>query len=171
MKTQPIGMLICLILLVMGPAASFADEGHGPEGKESDAGHGGTGTHADLAETWTALAQTRDAISADVNSGKLGDVHEKAGRLPPLMESLLEHSASLGSRKRARVQGVANQISKVAEQLHEAADSGDKTRTRRALKRLDGLLELIRAQYSNEDQAPGAGHSEARGGAHDEHSN
>ncbi len=154
MKTRPIGMLMCVLLLATGPRASFAGHEHETpppvhehEGEESEAGHVGTGTPADLAETWTALAETRDAINADVNAAKLGEVHDKAGRLPLLMGSLLEHSASLVPEKRARVQGAANQISKVAEQLHEAADSGDETRTRRKLKRLDGLLGLIRAQY------------------------
>ena len=158
MKTRPIGLLICLLLLVIGPTACSADEGH--EHEESEAGHGGTGTHADLTKIWTALDQTRESIHADVNAGKLGEVHEKAGRLSLLMGSLLEHSASLGPRKRARVQGAANQISKVAEQLHEAADGGDETRTRRELKRLDVLLELIRAQYtegSPEDHDPDSG--------------
>ncbi len=140
-------MLMWVLLLATGPGASLADAGHEHEGEKSAAGHGGTGTHADIAETWTALDQTRDAIHADVDAGKLGEVHEKAGRLPLLMASLLEHSTALGPRKRARVQSAASQVSKVAEQLHEAADSGDETRTRRELKRLDGLLELIRAQY------------------------
>ncbi len=180
-KTQPTGLLMCALLLVIAPAVSCADEGHGEttppvhDREDGDGGHVGTGEPAGLAETWTALEQTREAISADVNAGKLGEVHEKAEQLTLLMGSLLEHSAALEPQKRDRVQAAANQISKVAGLLHEAADAGDEPRTRRELKRLDGLLGLIRAQYpegSPEDHHPdsGAGHPGAPDRTSAEHS-
>ncbi|MCZ7618959.1 MAG: plastocyanin/azurin family copper-binding protein [Myxococcota bacterium] len=89
----------------------------------------------------------RDAIAGDVESGALGEIHTKAEPLPRLAAILLERSGGLDAGKRARVEGAAKQMARVAEALHVAADGGHAARTRKALSQLDGLLELIRTQY------------------------
>ncbi len=126
---------------------------HGTEKGESQAQPG-------LADAWSALMATRDAIVAEVDAGRLDAVHEKAERLAPLASSLVDASASLEAAKRARVKGTVRQVSKVASALHVAADAGDATKTKRELERLDGLLRLLEAQYpqgalSTSDQSMG----------------
>jgi len=102
---------------------------------------------ADLPEAWAALGATRDAISAALESGALSDIHAKTEPLPATAERLLELSPGLPADKRARVAGAVKQVARVAAALHEAADKGDAARTRSELGRLEGLLQLIAAQY------------------------
>lgn len=180
-KTILAGALVASILLALPPAAN-ADSGDGdkadsaPEGGHHGAyeGHGGAAPQpASLAGAWTALIAARDAIAGDVESGALGDVHEKAEPLPKLVAALLEQSGDLDAGKRARVEGAAKQVTRVADALHVAADRGDVARTRKELTRLDGLLELIRAQYPADDLDAGTpaheGHSAAPGPARGAH--
>jgi uncharacterized cupredoxin-like copper-binding protein len=154
-KTMLAGALVASVLLVQ-PLAASADSGH--EHKADSASEGGhSGAHGDhaastpesesLAGAWAALTAARDAIAGDVEKGALVEVHAKAEPLPALVAALLEQSADLDAEKRARVEGAAKQLARVADALHEAADRGDAARTRKELSRLDGLLELIRAQY------------------------
>ena len=154
-KRIRIGALVASVLLAL-PLAACADAGHGdePEGSSErgdNAGHeghgGGTPAPASLAGAWAVLMAARDAIAGDVESGALGDIHAKAEPLPELVAALLEQSGDLDAAKRTRLEGSAKQVTRVADALHVAADRGDAVRTRKELSRLDGLLELMRAQY------------------------
>jgi hypothetical protein len=147
-KTILAGALVASVLLAL-PFAACADSEHGNKADSaSERGHEGAAQPpASVADAWTALMAARDAIAGDVESDALGDVHAKAEPLPKLAAALLEQSGDLDAGKRARVEGAAKQVTRVADALHEAADSGDEARTRKELSRLDGLLELIRAQY------------------------
>ena len=150
--------LVASALLVL-PLAACAESGHedSPAGVSSGGHHEDSGDHGDhagaipepvtLVGAWSALTAQRDAIAADVESGALADVHAKAEALPARVAALLEQSADLDAEKRRRVEGAAKQVTRVADALHVAADRGDATRTRKELSRLDGLLQLIRAQY------------------------
>ena len=70
-------------------------------------------------------------------------------------------------------------MSQVASALHHAADGGDKDRTKRELKKLDGLLRLIQGQYPEgmlehqepssqaaPSETPGRTHSDGGGDDH-----
>lgn len=135
------------------PLAASADSGHGDKEQEASegghaAGHGEAAPQAEsLAAAWSALTMARDSIADDVESGALGEIHAKTEPLPEFVAALLEHSGDLDAGKRTRVEGAAKQIARVAGALHVAADGGDAERTRKELSRLDGLLQLIRAQY------------------------
>lgn len=177
-KTILAGALVASVLLAL-PLAANAHPGHRDEAnstseEESSGAHGdSTPETASLAGAWTALMAARDAIAGDVESGALGDVHAKAESLPKLVAALLEQSGDLDAGKRARVEGAAKQVTRIANALHEAADAGDATQTRKELTRLDRLLELIRAQYPADNLDAGArapeGHSAAPGHAHGAH--
>ncbi len=166
-KTILAGALLASVLLTL-PLADSASEG------EHLGAHGSsTPQPASLAGAWTALMAARDAIAGDVESGALGGVHEKAEPLPGLVAALLEQSGDLDASKRTRVEGAAKQVTRVADALHVAADGGDAARTRKELSRLDGLLELIQAQYPSGALDAGAhgheGHSAAPMNAHGAH--
>ena len=179
-KTILTGALAAALLLAL-PLACSADSGHGDEtSNASEEGH--PGAHGDhegstpkpqsLAGAWGALMAARDAIAGDVESGSLGDVHAKAEPLPGLVAAVLEQSVDLDADKRARVEGAAKQVARVADALHVAADASDAARTRAQLERLDGLLELIRAQYPEgalDAAKPHEGHGAAPGHDHGAH--
>lgn len=99
------------------------------------------------ASAWVDLKATRDAIAQIVASGKLAGVHEKSERLEPLGRALVDGAKSLPDEKRTRIQATLRQLPQLSKSLHEAADSGNADAARRELKRLDGLLALIEAQY------------------------
>ena len=167
--------LMACVLMVL-PLVASADSGHGDEGHSGAhaGGHDRPAAHAtDLAGAWSALTSARDAIAAEVEGGALENVHAKTEPLPQLVEELLERSSDLDAGKRTRVEGAAKQVTRVAEALHVTADKGDAARTRRELGRLDSLLELIRAQYSEGALEGGGydreGHSAAPGHAQGAH--
>ena len=99
MSKTILGALVASVLLVL-PLAGCADSGHehgdGDESESASEGghdgdHGGaTPQPASLESAWTALMAVRDAIAADVESGALGDVHEKAESLPKLVAALID---------------------------------------------------------------------------------
>lgn len=177
-KTVLVGVLVVSVLLAL-PLAASAHPGHRDEAdsssEEENSGANGDSTPqpASLAAAWTALMATRDAIAGDVESGALGEIHAKAELLPKRVAALVAQSGDLDAGKRARVEGAAKQVTRIAGALHEAADGGDATRTRKQLTRLDRLLELIRAQYPAGDLDAGAraheNHSAAPGHIHEAH--
>lgn len=113
-------------------------------------------TQGGPAAAWAELRGVRDAIAADVEAGRLGEIHAQSVRLVPLAKALLAGSKDLAPDQRARVESAVKPLPKVADALHDAADGGNLEATRRELKRLDGLLELIRAQYPPEALTPPA---------------
>jgi len=180
-KTILAGALVASVLLAL-PLVATADSGHGDSAESASEGgnsgahgsHGGsTPRPAGLAGAWAALMGARDAIAADVESGALGDVHAKAEPLPDLVVALLQESGDLDASKRRRVDGAAKQVTRVATALHVAADRADAAKTRKELSRLDGLLELIHAQYPAGTLDAGThgdeGHSAVPGHAHGAH--
>jgi len=124
--------------------AEHAADAHAEADAEHSAGDDAT---SNLSGAWAALRAARDGIAADIESGALKGVHAKAEPLPKLAERVLELSTELAPDKRARVEGAVKQIARVAATLHEVADRGDAARSKEELTRLDGLLELIAAQY------------------------
>jgi plastocyanin len=163
MHRLPIVTVLALSLLwLAGPAVSQAGHEHmHGESAAAPATPAATG----VAEAWAELRGARDAIAGDIEAGRLKEIHAKSERLAPLAKALVERSADLAADKRTRVEAAVKQLPRVADSLHEAADKGDAAATRRELGRLDGLLELIRAQYPADAlAAPAAqhgGHSQA----------
>jgi len=152
--------VLSFAMLLAGPA---------PAQEHEHAGHGSAAgpmaAAPDLAGAWAELRGVRDAIAGDVEAGRLSEIHAKSERLAPLAKALLERSTDLAPDKRARAEAVVKQLPRVADSLHGAADKGDAAATRRELGRLDGLLELIRAQYPADALAPESSH-----GGHGSHS-
>lgn len=138
-----------------GPAAQAADEkpeqsavqAEQTEAHAAPPNPQASAAAASLGEAWAALRAARDGIAADIASGALDKVHPQAEPLPELARRVLELSTELAPAERARVEGAVEQVARVADALHEMADVGNATRSAEELARLDGLLELIAAQY------------------------
>jgi len=149
---QIAGSLIALSFVwAAGPV--HAGEGHqGHEGMDHGDMHmemkGQAATGEAVGGAWGALRATRDAIAADIDAGKLDKIHERSEALVPQGKTLLVRSTDLAPEKRARVERTLKQLPGVVGALHEAADAGKADEVRRQLKRLDGVLDLVRAQYS-----------------------
>jgi uncharacterized cupredoxin-like copper-binding protein len=145
MKRIQIAGLVIAVVVAWVAGTAGATEGHeGHEGVEPGTEHA---TGEGVASAWTALRATRDAIAADVAAGKLGEIHAKSEALVPQGKTLLERSTDLAPDKRTRVESALKQLPAVVDALHEAADAGKADEVGRQMKRLDGVLELVRAQY------------------------
>lgn len=143
------------LAFAIAPAAVAQQQGHGP-GHEGHGGMGGMPGMAGATEpgqatsAWAELKSTRDAIANLIESGKLAEVHGQAERLAPLGQALGEGAKALPDDKRSRVEATLRQLPALGTSLDKAGDSGDAAATRRELKRLDGVIALIQAQYPAE---------------------
>lgn len=143
---------ILLSLSTVSPGTAVADSQHMHEGMHAAGtndssgttpGHGGS-------SAWADIRGIRDAIAADLDAGKLAGIHPRAERLAPLAAALRTGAKDLPPETRARIEGALKQVPSVADALHTAADAGQVDSTRRALKRLDGILDLVQAQFPAE---------------------
>ena len=145
------GAVILAVLVALPAGASRDDEPDSRVLVADNAGHDhdahDAAPAAGVGGAWSALVTARDGIAASVDEGRLEDVHAQAEHLAPLANALLERSTDLAPDKRARVEGVVKQMPRLADALHDAADAGKTDETRRQLKRLDGVLVVIRVQY------------------------
>jgi len=137
----------CLVAAALAWTAGMAAANEGHEGHEGMEHGMEQATGEGVGGAWRALRVTRDAIAADIAAGKLGEIHEKSEALVPQGQALLERSTDLAPEKRARVESALKQLPAVVDALHDAADAGKADAVGRQLKRLDGDLELVRAQY------------------------
>lgn len=133
------------LALALAPAA-IAQREHG-SGHEGHAGMGAQEQPVQGVSAWAELRETRDSIAEFVESGKLVDVHNLAERLAPLGQALRDGAKSLPQEKRTRIEATLRQLPELGKTLDKAGDSGDVAATHRELKRLDGVIALIQAQY------------------------
>lgn len=178
MRSTQIVSWIFVATIALSARAVSAGAGHdGHEGMD----HAGMEMHAEAAPAegvggaWAALRETRDTIAADIEAGKLAEIHVQSEKLAPEGQMLLDRSSELAPDKRARVEGAVKQLASIGAALDAAGDAGKAEETRAQLKRLDGLLELVRSQYPpavlNAPRASGPDHA-AMGhdmGMHGEH--
>jgi hypothetical protein len=82
-------------------------------------------------------------ISSAVAGKNLKDVHDPIEAIPELAKALPDQVAA---DKKPRVQGSVNNLTKVTESLHQAADAGDQAKAEAELKKLDGVLTALSQQ-------------------------
>ena len=78
-----------------------------------------------------------------VKSKKLADVHHHAFAIRDLANGLI---AKVAADKKARVEGSAKNIAKLAEDLDKTGDANDQAGTEANLKKLDGVLMALDQQ-------------------------
>lgn len=81
-----------------------------------------------------------------VKNNKLGEVHHHAFAIRDLAKALVDKAPE---DKKQRVQGAANNIAKLAEELDKAGDAGDKTKTEANLKKFDAVIAQLEAQFKS----------------------
>ncbi len=92
-----------------------------------------------LAEIHKHHGEVTSAIAAK----NLKTVHDHSDAMTALANAL---PAKIVADKRARVEGTAKNIAKVADALHDAADAGDQAKTEAQLKKLDAVLAQLDSQ-------------------------
>jgi hypothetical protein len=121
----------------LSPPALLAHEGHDHGAKNNVAA-------PDTAEgILLEINRQHGLITAAVSGKNLKGVHDPIEALAKLAKVLPDKSAE---DEKLRVQGSANNLAKVADSLHHAADAGDQAKAEAELKRLDGVLLVLNQQ-------------------------
>ena len=135
-------------LLTIGACAAFAFTG-----LTSQTVFAAEKEHAEKNEKM-AMPDTADGIMAEIHkhhgeladvvkSKKLADVHHHAFAIRDLANGL---PAKVAADKKARVEGSAKNIAKLAEDLDKSGDDNNQAGTEANLKKLDGVLMALEKQ-------------------------
>ncbi len=139
-------VLSSIVAIALAAVAQHEHSGHeGHSGMGDMPGMGGSAEPGGSA--WGELKAARDSVSQLIESGKLAEVHNQAEKLAPLADALRTGAKTLPEDKRTRIEGTLKQLTELGKTLDKAGDSADVEATRRELKRLDGVITLIQAQY------------------------
>ena len=130
------GLCAAIGFLLLGTQAAFADEKE-VKVKIPDTAEGILKAihteHGELAET--------------VKNKKLADVHHHAFAIRDLAKAL---PAKAEADKKKQVEGTVKNIAKLADDLDKAGDDGKQAETEALLKKLDGVLKVLSAQFGHE---------------------
>ena len=94
-----------------------------------------------------AIHEHHMELAATVKSKKLEDVHHHAFAIRDLAKAL---PAKAAADKKKQVEGAVKNISKLADDLDKAGDDGKQVETEALLKKLDGVLKVLAAQFGHE---------------------
>ncbi|MBA3651937.1 MAG: hypothetical protein H0W66_10780 [Chthoniobacterales bacterium] len=86
----------------------------------------------------------RGELTETVKAKKLKDVHVQAFMIRDLANAL---PAKVAADKKARVEGSAKNITKLAEDLDTSGDAGDQAKTESNLKKFDAVLAQLEGQF------------------------
>jgi len=140
MKTKSLlamGLCAAIGFILLTAQAAFADEKGHEKGKV---------TIPDTVEgIFTAVHEHHHHLAETVKNKKLADVHHHAFAIRDLAKAL---PAKAAADKKKQVEGAVKNISKLAEDLDKAGDDGKQAETEALLKKLDGVLKVLEAQFA-----------------------
>ncbi len=136
-------MALCAAIGFTGITATtaFADDKDHKEHKEGD-----TKIPATAEGILKAIHEKHAELTKTVAAKKLADVHHIAFGIRDLSKAL---PAKAEAGKKAQVEGTVKNISKLAEDLDKSGDDGDQAKTEANLKKLDGVLKVLSAQFEH----------------------
>ncbi len=94
-----------------------------------------------------AIHEHHTELADTVKNKKLADVHHHAFAIRDLASAL---PAKAAADKKKQVEGAAKNISKLADDLDKAGDDGKQAETEALLKKLDGVIKVLEAQFGHE---------------------
>lgn len=137
MKLLAIGASAALAITAINAPLSFAHEGEEHTAKsETKVPDSADGILQEIHKHHSELAEV-------VKAKKLADVHHHAFAIRDLANAL---PAKVAPDKKARVEGSAKNIAKLAEDLDKTGDANDQAGTEANLKKLDGVLMALQSQ-------------------------
>ncbi len=136
-KLLAIGASAALAITAINSPSLFAHEGEEHTAKsETKVPDTAAGILQEIHKHHGELAET-------VKSKKLAEVHHHAFAIRDLANAL---PAKVAADKKARVEGSAKNIAKLAEDLDKTGDANDQAGTEANLKKLDGVLMALDSQ-------------------------
>lgn len=100
---------------------------------------------------WQSIDQQVLALSKAIQTGVFDKVHQRAFAIRDLVAALPARSGSLSSNKLAQVKANVQFVATLAQRLDATGDAKDKAGTASNFKKLQGVLNAIRADYSKTD--------------------
>lgn len=98
---------------------------------------------------WQAIDSHVSELHGVIASGKLDSVHLHAYAVRDLVRALPAESKTLSADSLAKVKSQSKFVDTLAERLDHTGDANDKAGTESNLQKLEGILKLLRAQYSD----------------------
>jgi len=139
-------MALCAAIGFTGlttPTAFAADK---DEHKEHGEKKGDTKIPATAEGILKAIHEKHAELTKTVAAKKLADVHHIAFAIRDLSKALPPKAEAT---KKTQVEGTVKNIAKLAEDLDKSGDDGDQAKTEANLKRLDGVLKVLSAQFEH----------------------
>ena len=130
------------LMSVTATTAFAADKEHKEHGEKK-----GDTKVPDTAEgILKAIHEKHAELAKTVAAKKLADVHHIAFAIRDLSKAL---PAKAEADKKAKVEGTVKNIAKLAGDLDKSGDDGDQAKTEANLKKLDGMLKVLSAQFEH----------------------
>lgn len=101
------------------------------------------------AAIWKSVDAETDEMTKLIKAGTLEELHRHAFAVRDLVAALPSHSTSLPADKIAKVKSDSKFVATLASRLDESGDANDKTASEANLKKLEGVLGTIRANYAD----------------------
>lgn len=149
MKTQMllIGLGLGITLTSMTTITVLAEEqGQHAEHEETSQVEG-TALPETIEGILEEIHQQHEQLSDIVNSKQLDKVHLHAFAIRDLARKL---PAKATAAKRARLEGTVKNIAKLAADLDASGDAGKQEKTEANLKKLNGMLKVLQAQFPHQ---------------------
>ncbi len=128
------GLCAAIGLMSLGTTRAFADEEKEAKTKIPDTTEG----------IFKAIHTEHMELAETVKNKKLADVHHHAFAIRDLAKAL---PAKAAAEKKKQVEGAVKNIAKLADDLDKAGDDGKQVETEALLKKLDGVLKVLEAQF------------------------
>lgn len=146
MKNKVVGLLMAGSFVV-AVVPVLAEEGNNHSHQHQSMEHDNSDGVAESSESlWAKIDQQHLALSAAVKGGELNMVHEHAFAIRDLAMKLSPFAAA---EKKERVESGVNAIAKLANDLDTSGDAGDQAATDSNLKKFDGMLKVLKAQFES----------------------
>lgn len=104
---------------------------------------------ATSAEIWRAIDSHVQELRAAVAKGTLTNVHVEAFAIRDLTRGLPTHSQGLPETALTKVKEQSKFVDTLAARLDQTGDANDKAGTESNLSKLEGVLKMIRAEYTS----------------------
>ena len=124
-----------------------ADDKEHKEGEKHEEKEGKMKIPDTVEGIWTEIHHHHTELAETVANKKLADVHHHAFAIRDLAKAL---PAKAPADKNKQVEGTVKNISKLADDLDKAGDDGKQAETEALLKKLDGVLKVLAAQFGHE---------------------
>jgi hypothetical protein len=103
-----------------------------------------------IEDTWKEIHMHDMELHDVVKAKKLDMVHHHAFGVRDLVNALPDKSKDLPADKLAKVKANAKFVEELAKRLDESGDANDQAATEANLKKLDGIIKTLEAQYPPE---------------------